>query len=1042
YDRQTDTLELIPGATQDTCVTSGTSINADGRYVAFATDAPQLVPGDTNGARDIFVYDRQTQAFERVSVASDGSQGDSSSFNPSISADGRFVVFSSYASNLVANDSNNREDVFVHDRQTGTTELVSVLANGSQFSRSSDCGTISADGRYVAFRANGVYVHDRTTGTTECVSMAYDGSAANDHSGSISLSADGRYVVFSSEASNLVPGDTNGEEDVFVYDRQTGTMRLVSTGYSGLQGNGESWRPVISADGQFVAFESEASTLVPGDTNGFDDIFVRPTAEVGRFGMHVVGVGDGDTVEGVDFGNRQIATSQIDVMLVPVVAPSAAGADALPEALEVVPAGQPYYVELWVQDTGLPAAGVTAGTVDLHYATALADATGVVHLDFDLLPSGQIDDAGGLIDDLGGGTMSVGAGVAPAWTRMAYVEFFATGTGQVAFELSPGSLQFSRAGAGNVAWDFVSLDSRAMVSQIGAAPRVDAALVRQPTSFDQAETGEVAILPSSEAWIHEWEPFWIELWVSTPEMALLGVSGGTVDLSYATEYATAVAIQYGPAFTQNRSGTIADPAGLVDNVGAVTPRTDVGDDQFALLARIRFEPTAEDQAPMQEATHFMGPYDLGLELNEPHLELVGVGPVPAELGTEPSTDLYAVPYDIDDNDQVDFGDLSYFTPAFGRPVGQIEPPYTWWADFDHSGLVDFGDFSDFAANFRRGKPDAEVTMPTGYPDNWHAQQTPTPAEVVGRHVFYNNSVFDGDDPAANAADDAAVAPDKAALMPDQTATFANYTSYVRGINGVMIDVVGLPDEATLDADDFEFRVGNGDAPSGWADAPAPVEISIRAGAGIDGSDRVTIVWPDCAVAKQWLQVTVLPTLNTKLTRPDVFYFGNAVGEAGNATADAKVNAVDVLLARNNPRTFLDPASADFPYDFNRDARVNATDMLIARQSPTHMFNALRLISAPSLEADPAAIVAYFARVLGGKTTESGADKAWALPDRSSACDAVLAVASPQDDGGGAKASAPWDWLYEFEYAGGNHRPAQQRDLADSATVALAMHDGT
>ncbi|MBN2474798.1 MAG: lamin tail domain-containing protein [Pirellulales bacterium] len=227
------------------------------------------------------------------------------------------------------------------------------------------------------------------------------------------------------------------------------------------------------------------------------------------------------------------------------------------------------------------------------------------------------------------------------------------------------------------------------------------------------------------------------------------------------------------------------------------------------------------------------------------------------------------------------------------------------------------------------------------------------AQVVGRYVFYNQSSYDGDNPAADTADDNAVAIDKVALLPGETATFANYTSYNQGINGLMIDVVGLPDGAALGTADFQFRTGNTDDPAGWPQAPLPTAIAVRPGDGVGSSDRITLLWNDQAVAKQWLQVTVLATSNTGLADPDVFYFGNAVGEAGNSTADAKVNASDMLLARNNPRTFLNPAPIDFPYDYNRDARVNATDMLIARNNPTHFLNALRLITIPG---DPAAVI--------------------------------------------------------------------------------------
>ncbi len=232
------------------------------------------------------------------------------------------------------------------------------------------------------------------------------------------------------------------------------------------------------------------------------------------------------------------------------------------------------------------------------------------------------------------------------------------------------------------------------------------------------------------------------------------------------------------------------------------------------------------------------------------------------------------------------------------------------------------------------------------------------AEVVGRHVFYNRSAFDGNDPAANADDDRAVAPDKAALQHPGAATFANYTSYSLGINGIMVDVAGLPEVAGLTAGDFEFRVGGvGDDvdPASWVPGPEPSTIAVRPGAGEAGSDRITLLWPDRAIQKQWLQVTVGATVGTGLAAPDVFYFGNAVGEGGNSDADARVTSVDLLLARNNPRHFLDPAAIDYAYDYNRDTRVDVTDLLLARNNQTDPLTALSLLDLSGPEEENASV---------------------------------------------------------------------------------------
>ncbi len=266
------------------------AISGDGRFVAFDSLASNLVPGDTNGTGDVFIFDGLFVTIVRVSVDSFGNQGTNDSRYAATSDDGRYVAFSSLASNLVPGDTNGKQDVFVHDVQTGTTERVSVDSFGNQANAFSLKPSISTDGRYVAYRSaanlgtanNGeqdVFVHDRQTGTTECVSVDSSGNETNGWSGEPTISGDGRYVAFCSEASNLVPGDTNGFRDIFVHDRQTGVTERVSIDSSGNQGNNISGYYVdsssISADGRYVAFDSDASNLVPGDTNGSVDIFVH-----------------------------------------------------------------------------------------------------------------------------------------------------------------------------------------------------------------------------------------------------------------------------------------------------------------------------------------------------------------------------------------------------------------------------------------------------------------------------------------------------------------------------------------------------------------------------------------------------------------------------------------------------------------------------------------------------------------------------------------------------------------------------------------------
>jgi hypothetical protein len=240
----------------------------------------------------------------------------------------------------------------------------------------------------------------------------------------------------------------------------------------------------------------------------------------------------------------------------------------------------------------------------------------------------------------------------------------------------------------------------------------------------------------------------------------------------------------------------------------------------------------------------------------------------------------------------------------------------------------------------------------GQKQSWHAGSAPggspgaadtlpAPAAVLSRSVFYHNSVFDGS-AAATADDDRALASDKRALLPGGVATFANYTSYSKGINGVFIDVLNFPGQA-FSAADFQFRVGGSATPATWAAGPQPTSVTLRKGAGAGGSDRITLTFADGAIKNQWLQVTVRPTANTGLAQADVFYFGNMIGEVGDSGTSAAVTAIDQSLVRKNMSTR--PAAVTSRYDFNRDGKVNGTDVLIAR---TNMYRpALRLLRAPS-----------------------------------------------------------------------------------------------
>ncbi|MBL8135577.1 MAG: PD40 domain-containing protein [Acidobacteria bacterium] len=281
----TTRVNVGPGGAQADGLSGSHGISADGRWVVFDSEARNLVANDTNQFDDVFLHDLQTATTTRLSVGPGGVQGNGRSSDPVISADGRWVAFGSYASNLVAGDPNgNYPDVFIQDQQTGTTTRVAAGAGPA----------ISPDGRWVAFVSaasdlvpgdtndrSDVFVHDRQQGTTTRVSLGTGGVQANDHSGNTVISANGRWVAFESMASNLVVGDTNGGADaffgtdVFVHDLQAGVTLRVSVGPGGTQGDGRSYAPSISANGRWVAFESSARNLVPDDTNNLWDVFVH-----------------------------------------------------------------------------------------------------------------------------------------------------------------------------------------------------------------------------------------------------------------------------------------------------------------------------------------------------------------------------------------------------------------------------------------------------------------------------------------------------------------------------------------------------------------------------------------------------------------------------------------------------------------------------------------------------------------------------------------------------------------------------------------------
>ena len=271
-------------------------ISGGGRYVVFESDADNLVPEnvleDSGGYNDIFFKDLETNTTQRISLAYNGYQANDNSYDPQISNNGRYVVFESNADNLVPDDTNYSTDIFIRDLVKGKIKRVSLTADDSQSDFASYNPSVSADGRYVVFESGGsdfvagdsnsyyttdIFVRDLVEDTTKRVSVAIDGFSGNSSSYDASISTNGRYVVFESNADNLVPDDTNNRTDIFVRDLIEGTTRRVSVAGDGFdtEANDNSYNASISANGRYVFFESFADNLISGDTNNSSDIFVR-----------------------------------------------------------------------------------------------------------------------------------------------------------------------------------------------------------------------------------------------------------------------------------------------------------------------------------------------------------------------------------------------------------------------------------------------------------------------------------------------------------------------------------------------------------------------------------------------------------------------------------------------------------------------------------------------------------------------------------------------------------------------------------------------
>ncbi|MBK8987631.1 MAG: PD40 domain-containing protein [Chloroflexi bacterium] len=288
-------------------------ISPDARYVIFSSNGDGIVDTNSDRLTAIYVRDLQTGVIERITKGPGGVYPDGVVVGAESSYDGRFIVYASDATNLVPGDSNDVRDIMLYDRVTKETRLISRPVGGGQSSGLSNPARISADGRYIVFRSfasnlvpndsNGtadIFVYDRISESLEMVSVSSTGQQANAEGKDPAICGDGRYIVFTSEATNLVPIPHNGQRQVFLRDRLTQTTHLVTVGLGGEMGNGRAHRAVLSADCRSVGFATEASNIVPNDTNNARDLFVAELITPANFSVSSL-VGSGLMEPGAAF---------------------------------------------------------------------------------------------------------------------------------------------------------------------------------------------------------------------------------------------------------------------------------------------------------------------------------------------------------------------------------------------------------------------------------------------------------------------------------------------------------------------------------------------------------------------------------------------------------------------------------------------------------------------------------------------------------------------------------------------------------------------
>lgn len=254
---------------------------------------------------------------------------------------------------------------------------------------------------------------------------------------------------------------------------------------------------------------------------------------------------------------------------------------------------------------------------------------------------------------------------------------------------------------------------------------ISTSLVTTPTST--TANGETSTVPESEQWIDEWDSFWVEVWGNTSDGS--GISGGTFDLEYNTDYFSATVVEYGSAFANSTSSTIDDQTGIVSGITGQNNLGTLGSTDQVLLARIKFESLADDGVSIDNATGFLGPHSLGIRVTNTQLDISGFGGVTASVAQSPTTDLWAVPFDLDDSGSINFRDLMTFASFYGTSVVDATSGLAWSLDFDKSGAINFKDLTYLATNYNLTKDSGQqVIFPSNFPQEWYGPQLSTNGE--------------------------------------------------------------------------------------------------------------------------------------------------------------------------------------------------------------------------------------------------------------------------------------------------------------------------